>query len=35
VLIADPMPSGEEAAADATAVLRTIPGHVDAALKRN
>jgi len=24
------MPSGEEAAADAAAVLRAIPGHVDA-----
>jgi hypothetical protein len=30
VLIADPMLSGDEAAADAAAVLRDIPGHVDA-----
>src|SRR5262249_39596638 len=28
VLIADPMPSGKEADADAAAVLRAIPGHV-------
>ena len=30
IRIADPMPSGEEAAADAAAVLRAIPSHVDA-----
>ena len=30
IRIADPMPVGEEAAADAGEVLRVIPGHVDA-----